>query len=101
MQRAVLELVEAIYEQDFLGCSYGFRPGRSAQEALDEIDRVICRRPIRVYEELLASHPLQRPYIAELTSSTRRTSYVRLIGRRRSPTVLGVDVSDVDERRLM
>ena len=30
VQRAVLELLEAIYEQDFLGCSYGFRPGRLA-----------------------------------------------------------------------
>jgi len=51
VQRAVLELLEAIYEQDFLGCSYGFRPGRSAQEALDEIGRVICRRPIRYVVE--------------------------------------------------
>jgi len=36
------------YEQDFLGWSYGFRPGRSPQEALDEIGRVICRRPVRL-----------------------------------------------------
>src|SRR5712691_3549806 len=30
VQDAVLEVLEAIYEQDFLECSYGFRPGRSA-----------------------------------------------------------------------
>ena len=33
-QRAVLMLLEPIYERDFLPCSYGFRPGRSAHDAL-------------------------------------------------------------------
>lgn len=33
LQRAVAMLVGAIYEQDFLPCSYGFRPGRSAHGA--------------------------------------------------------------------
>ena len=33
-QRAVTMVLEAIYEQDFLPCSYGFRPGRSAHQAL-------------------------------------------------------------------
>ena len=47
VQRATLELLTAIYEQDFRECSYGFRPGRSPQDALDEIGRVICRRPVR------------------------------------------------------
>jgi RNA-directed DNA polymerase len=36
LQRAVLMVLEAVYEQDFLSCSYGFRPGRSAHQALDE-----------------------------------------------------------------
>ena len=35
LQRAVAMLLEAIYEQDFLDCSYGFRPGRSARQALE------------------------------------------------------------------
>jgi len=43
VQRATVELLEAIYEQDFLPCSYGFRPGRGAQQALDEVGRIICR----------------------------------------------------------
>jgi RNA-directed DNA polymerase len=34
VQDAVREVLEAIYEQDFLDCSYGFRPGRSAHDAL-------------------------------------------------------------------
>lgn len=35
LQRAVVMLLEAVYEQDFLDCSYGFRPNRSAHQALD------------------------------------------------------------------
>ena len=34
LQRAVAMVLEPIYEQDFLDCSYGFRPGRSAHQAL-------------------------------------------------------------------
>ena len=34
LQRAVALILEAVYEQDFCNCSYGFRPGRSAHQAL-------------------------------------------------------------------
>ena len=37
LQRAVAMVLEAVYEQDFLDCSYGFRPGRSAHQALDTL----------------------------------------------------------------
>jgi len=37
LQRAVAMLLEAVYEQDFLECSYGFRPGRSAHQALSKL----------------------------------------------------------------
>ena len=37
LQRAVVMVLEAIYEQDFLDCSYGFRPGRSAHQALESL----------------------------------------------------------------
>src|SRR3954449_12331705 len=37
LQRAVAMVLEAIYEQDFLDCSHGFRPGRSAHQALDAL----------------------------------------------------------------
>ena len=46
VQKAAVELLNAIYEQDFLRCSWGFRPGRSAHEALDEVWRVLCSRRI-------------------------------------------------------
>jgi retron-type reverse transcriptase len=37
LQRAVAMVLGAVYEQDFLDCSYGFRPGRSAHQALDTL----------------------------------------------------------------
>jgi len=37
LQRAVTMALEAVYEQDFLSCSYGFRPGRSAHQALQTL----------------------------------------------------------------
>jgi group II intron reverse transcriptase/maturase len=37
VQRSVVEVLNAIYEVDFLGFSYGFRPGRSAHQALDAL----------------------------------------------------------------
>src|SRR5579864_3587143 len=44
VQKAMVEILNAIYEQDFLDCSYGFRPGRGQHQALDEVKRVICTR---------------------------------------------------------
>ena len=46
-QRAVTMLLEAVYEQDFLPCSYGFRPGRSAHQALRTLQNAL--RPKRLY----------------------------------------------------
>ncbi len=37
LQRAVTMILEAVYEQDFQNCNYGFRPGRSAHQALDAL----------------------------------------------------------------
>jgi group II intron reverse transcriptase/maturase len=37
LQRAVVEVLNAIYEEDFLGFSYGFRPGRKPHDALDAL----------------------------------------------------------------
>jgi group II intron reverse transcriptase/maturase len=41
VQGALGELLGVIYEQEFLDCSYGFRPGRSAHDALKELNRSI------------------------------------------------------------
>ena len=37
VQRATTAVLNAIYEEDFLGFSYGFRPGRSAHDAMDAL----------------------------------------------------------------
>jgi RNA-directed DNA polymerase len=39
LQRAVAMVLTAVYEQDFLDCSHGFRPGRSAHDAIDALWR--------------------------------------------------------------
>ncbi len=46
LQRAVVEVLNAIYEEDFLGFSYGFRPGRSPHDALDALTVGIERKKV-------------------------------------------------------
>lgn len=46
VQRAVAEVLNAIYEEDFLGFSYGFRPGRGAHDALDALMVGITSRKV-------------------------------------------------------
>ena len=46
VQRAVVEVLNAIYEEDFCGFSYGFRPRRSQHEALDALAAAITRTKV-------------------------------------------------------
>jgi RNA-directed DNA polymerase len=46
LQRAVVQVLEAIYEEDFLGFSYGFRPGRTQHQALDALAVGIERKKV-------------------------------------------------------
>jgi RNA-directed DNA polymerase len=46
VQRAVVEVLNAIYETDFLGFSYGFRPKRSAHDALDALAVGVMKRRV-------------------------------------------------------
>jgi RNA-directed DNA polymerase len=46
LQRAVVEVLNAVYEADFLGFSYGFRPGRSPHDALDALAVGIERKKV-------------------------------------------------------
>lgn len=65
-QRAIAMVLEAVYEQDFRSCSYGFRPGRSAHQALRELYSAITRQgqywvldvDIRKYLDPLSYCPL-------------------------------------------
>jgi RNA-directed DNA polymerase len=46
VQRAVVEVLNAVYEPDFLGFSYGFRPGRSPHDALDALAAGIQKKKV-------------------------------------------------------
>jgi len=46
VQRAVVEILNAVYEADFLGFSYGFRPGRSQHDALDALATGVTTTPV-------------------------------------------------------
>src|SRR5262249_51619892 len=43
LQRAIVMLLQPIYEQDFKPCSYGFRPGRSAHQALEDLQHQLTK----------------------------------------------------------
>ncbi len=46
VQRSVVEVMNAIYEEDFLGFSYGFRPGRSQHQSLDALATGFARKRV-------------------------------------------------------
>ena len=46
VQQAVAAVLEAIYEEDFVGFSYGFRPGRGQHDALDALHVGILRKRV-------------------------------------------------------
>jgi len=46
LQRALVEVLNAVYECDFVGFSYGFRPGRSPHDALDALAVGITRKKV-------------------------------------------------------
>ena len=46
VQRAVTGVLNAVYETDFLGFSYGFRPGRGPHDALDALAAGICKKKV-------------------------------------------------------
>lgn len=46
------KILEAIFEQDFLECSSGYRPNRSAHTAIDQLDKVVMTKGIEVIVEV-------------------------------------------------
>ena len=56
VQTAVLLLIEPIFEADFLDCSHGFRPGRSAHDALDEVKQNLQQGRTEIYDADLQSY---------------------------------------------
>jgi len=46
VQMGIARILEAIYENDFMDFSYGFRPGRSCHQALNSLDKMIMENPV-------------------------------------------------------
>jgi group II intron reverse transcriptase/maturase len=96
VQDSVREVLEAIYEQDFLDCSYGFRPGRRAHDALRSLNRSVHGGEANwIIEADIVSFfdSLDRAKLLEmLRSRIADESLIRLVGK-----CLHVGVLDGDE----
>ena len=67
VQMATLLVLEPIFEADFEDCSYGFRPGRSAHQALEEIRGSVKARYQAVYDADLRGYLDTVPYCPLIT----------------------------------
>lgn len=85
VQGAVRDVMEAIYEQDFLDCSFGFRPGRGAHDAVLAVNRAVRQgRANWIFEADIASFfdSIDRTVLMEmLRERIVDGSLLRLIGK--------------------
>ncbi len=98
VQDALREVLEAIYEQDFLDCSYGFRPKRGAHGAVRTLDRIVHRGEVSwILEADIVSFfdSLDRKKLKEMLGvRVADGSLMRLIGKCLQVGVLeGVELS--------
>src|SRR6201993_2752750 len=57
LQRAVARILEAVFEADFLVCSYGFRPGRNPHHALQALRvQIVTKKVMQVFEADIRSY---------------------------------------------
>jgi len=98
VQKATVRLLEAVFEADFLPCSYGSSPGRHAHQALDELDRVIFRESISHVLELdICSYfdAIVRKHLMEMIEQRiSDSSILRLIGK-------WIHIGVIDDGRLL
>ena len=85
VQSAVRHVLEAVYEQDFLDCFFGFRPGRNAHEAIRVLDKVVYRGEVNwILEADIVSFfdSLDRTRLKEMLQvRVADGSLLRLIGK--------------------
>jgi group II intron reverse transcriptase/maturase len=85
VQGALYEVLEAVYEQDFLDCSHGFRRGRKAHDALRALDRAVMAGAAHVileFDIVSFFDSLVRPTLKEmLQTRIDDRSLMRLIGK--------------------
>jgi group II intron reverse transcriptase/maturase len=80
VQGAVRDVLEAVYEQDFLDCSYGFRPGRSAHDAIRVLNGVI--------EQGSANYIVEADIVSFFDSIDRKALMEMLRGRIADETLM-------------
>ena len=102
VQTAITKVLEAIYEQDFLPCSYGFRPGRNAHDALRALHEArrrgecnwVLEADIQNYFDSLDRNKLQEMLRLRIADE----SFMRLVGKCLHVGVLeGNEYSEPDE----
>jgi group II intron reverse transcriptase/maturase len=98
VQGALREVLEAVYEQDFMDCSYGFRPGRGAHDAIRALSRLAYTGQVRwVLEADIQSFfdsVDHRMLVEILRQRVPDGSLVRLVGKCLKAGVLdGADLS--------
>lgn len=85
VQGVLSEILEAIYEQDFLDCSHGFRPGRKPHDALRALNRAVREgRGNVILEADVVSFfdSIDRPMLREmLQERIADKSFMRLVGK--------------------
>lgn len=74
VQTAVLLLLEPIFEADFLDCSYGFRPGKNAHQAIDAAKAALSAGQREVYDADLQGYFDTIPHDALMKCLERRIS---------------------------
>jgi len=85
VQMAIKKILEAIFEQDFMDMSYGFRPNRGCHDALKQIDKIIMKYPVNFIVDLDISKffdTVNHKYLMEfLKNRIVDTNLLRLISR--------------------
>jgi RNA-directed DNA polymerase len=98
VQAATVRMLNAIYEVDFLTCSYGSRPGRDAHQALDALHRILfCESITHVLELDIKSYfdsIVRKLLIGMIERRISDGSVLRLIGK-------WINVGVIDDGRLL
>jgi RNA-directed DNA polymerase len=96
VQTAVKIVIEPIFEADFLECSYGFRPGRSAHDALAKVVENIKDGRVAIYDADLASYFDTIPHDKLMACVEKRISDQSVLALIRLWLVAEVEEKDED-----